>query len=295
MASERRYVLITPTRDEAENLGRLAGCVMQQTLRPERWIIVDNGSDDETLRVARDLEQRVDWIEAVVSSGTKAAEPGQPIVHAFHRGLERINELPDFVVKLDSDVSMDPDYFERLVSAFDDDPALGIASGVCYEHDGEAWRPTHVTQAHVRGATRAYRWNCLQQVLPLEERVGWDGIDEIKANVLGWRTQVIQELGFYHHRGLGARDGRPWARWARQGRAAHYMGYRFSYLLFRSLHHTRKNPAALAMVGAYLRAAATREPQYTDERVLRHLRDRQSLRNLRARRREALGRDFPSA
>ncbi len=268
---------------------------MQQTLRPERWIIVDNGSVDDTLRVARDLERRVDWIEAVVSSGAKAAEPGQPIVHAFHRGLERINELPDVVVKLDSDVSMDPDYFERLVSAFDDDPVLGIASGVCYEHDGDAWQPTHVTQAHVRGATRAYRWNCLQQVLPLEERVGWDGIDEIKANVLGWRTQVIQELGFYHHRGLGARDGRPWTRWARQGRAAHYMGYRFSYLLFRSLHHTRKNPAALAMVGAYLRAAATREPQYADERVLRHLRDRQSLGNLRARRREALGRDFPNA
>jgi hypothetical protein len=127
--------------------------------------------------------------------------------------------------------------------------------------------------------------------LPLEERVGWDGIDELKANVAGWRTAVIPDLGFFHHRRLGARDGMPWARWARQGRAAHYMGYRFSYLVLRSLHHARRNPAALAMLGTYLTAAATRAPQQTDADARRHLRERQRLRNLRARRREALGRN----
>src|SRR6266576_1022678 len=282
-----RYVLITPTRDEADNLRRLAECLLQQTLLPNQWIIVDNGSTDATLPVARDLERRFDWIEVLFTPGTERAERGQPIVRAFHRGLERINEPSKIVVKLDSDVSMDRDYFERLIRSFEDDPVLGIASGTCYEHDGETWRPTHVTEAHVRGATRAYRWECLRQVLPLEERVGWDGIDALKANVLGWRTQVIQDLGFYHHRQLGARDGPPWERWARQGRAAHYMGYRFSYLLVRSLHHARKDPAALAMLWAYVASAVTRTPQYGDERVRRHLRDRQSICKLRARRREA--------
>jgi glycosyltransferase involved in cell wall biosynthesis len=291
MDASARYVLITPTRDEAANLRRLSESLSRQTLAPERWIIVDNGSSDDTISVARSFERDLPWVEVVLSSGTETAEPGLPIVRAFHRGLERIESAPDVVVKLDADVSMDEDYFARLVGAFAADTSLGIASGVCYEHDGTEWRPTHVTEAHVRGATRAYRWECLQRVLPLEERVGWDGIDELKANVAGWRTAVIPDLGFFHHRRLGARDGMPWARWARQGRAAHYMGYRFSYLVLRSLHHARRNPAALAMLGTYLTAAATRAPQQTDADARRHLRERQRLRNLRARRREALGRN----
>ncbi len=291
MEAPARYVLITPTRDEAENLRRLADCLARQTVPPQRWVIVDNGSSDESLDVARDLADRFDWIEVLSAPGTDVAEPGLPIVRAFHRGLERITDQPDVAVKLDADVSMEPDYFERLTGAFFEDRSLGIASGVCYEHDGETWQPTHVTEAHVRGATRAYRWECLQQVLPLEERVGWDGIDELKANVRGWRTQVISDLSFLHHRRLGARDGMPWTRWARQGRAAHYMGYRFSYLLIRTLHHARRNPGALAMVVAYAASAAKGAPRFEDDRVRRHLRDRQRLRNLRARRREALGRE----
>jgi glycosyltransferase involved in cell wall biosynthesis len=294
MDAPGRYVLITPTRDEATNLRRVADSLSRQTLAPERWIIVDNGSSDDTISIARNLEERFDWVEVVLSPGTDVAEPGLPIVRAFHRGLECVDSIPDVVVKLDADVSMEPDYFERLIGAFVADRALGIASGVCYEHDGTEWRPTHVTEAHVRGATRAYRWECLQQVLPLEERVGWDGIDELKANVAGWRTAVIPNLAFLHHRRLGTRDGMPWARWARQGRAAHYMGYRFSYLVLRSLHHARRNPAALAMLATYLSAAARRAPRHDDARVRRHLRERQRLRNLRARRREALGQESAS-
>ncbi len=294
MKAPPRYVLITPTRDEAENLRRLAASVAGQTCLPRRWLIVDNGSADDTMDVARELARRVEWVDALTAPGTAAAEPGQPIVRAFHLGLDQLEENPDVVVKLDADVSFEADYFERLCKAFEEDPRLGIASGVCYEHDGESWRPTFVTQAHVRGATRAYRWECLEQVLPLEERVGWDGIDELKANVFGWETRVIPDLRFLHHRRLGARDGMPWARWARQGRAAHYMGYRFSYLLLRTLHHARRNPGALAMLWSYAGAAATRSPRYADERVRRHLRERQKLRSLRARRREALGRSSTS-
>ncbi len=294
MPAAARYVVITPARDEAENLRRVAASVLEQTVLPQRWLIVDNGSTDDTMEVARELEHRFKWVDVLSAPGTTAAEPGQPIVRAFHLALQNLEENPDVVVKLDADVSFDADYFERLCRAFEEDPRLGITSGVCYEHDGESWRPTFVTQAHVRGATRAYRWECLQQVLPLEERVGWDGIDELKANVFGWDTRVIAELGFLHHRRLGARDGMPWARWARQGRAAHYMGYRFSYLLFRTLHHARRNPGALAMLWSYAAAAATRSPRYSDERVRRHLRERQKLRTLRARRREALGRSTTS-
>ena len=89
---------------------------------------------------------------------------------------------PDVVVNVDADVTMEPDYFERLLEALERDPSLGIASGSAWEpHDG-VWRQRFViTGGTVWGATRAYRWACLQDVLPLEERHGWDGIDQLKA------------------------------------------------------------------------------------------------------------------
>ena len=210
--------------------------------------------------------------------------PGAPIVRAFHAGLAELGELPDLVVKLDADVSMDADHFERIGQAFIDDPSLGIASGTCLEQDdGGRWLPIEVAKGHVRGAVRVYRRECLEQVLPLVERVGWDGLDELKAAVLGWTTRMLPDLAFYHHRRLGARDGAPTARWRAQGGAAWFMGYRFSYLVLRSLHHARRDRAALTMITAFVGSAVRREERYDDVAVRRHLRQTQSLRTLAGR------------
>jgi hypothetical protein len=91
---------------------------------------------------------------------------------------------------------------------------------------------------------------------------------------------MLDDLSFFHHRRLGARDGAPAARWKAQGEASWYMGYRLSYLLLRTLHHARRDRAALAMAGGYLRAAARREPRHWDQDVTKYLRDRQTVRAL---------------
>jgi len=282
------YALVTPVRTEEKNLARLAESLENQTLAPTAWIIVDNGSEDGTLEVARRLKETHRWVHLISAPPDTRPRPGAPIVRAFHAGLDTLPGLPNIVVKLDADTSMDPDHFRRLVQAFVDDPALGIASGTCLELDeGGEWQPISVAPGHVRGAVRAYRRACLEQVLPLEERVGWDGIDELKAGVLGWKTRMLPDLGFYHHRRLGARDGTASARWRSQGEAAWYMGYRCSYLLLRSLHHARRDRAALAMFTSYLGAAARREPRYPDSDVRAYLRKRQTLRALTRRYLEA--------
>jgi biofilm PGA synthesis N-glycosyltransferase PgaC len=275
------YALITPVRSEEKNVERLAMSIESQTHRPMQWVIVDNGSEDRTLAFANELADSHPWVTAISVPGAERPIPGAPIVRAFHAGLEELREVPDVIVKLDADTSMDPDYFERLTEAFAQSPRLGIASGTCLEmgDDGE-WHAITVTSGHVRGAARAYRRECLEHVLPLEERVGWDGIDELKAAVLGWATEMLPNLSFYHHRRLGSRDGTRAARWQAQGSAAWYMGYRFSYLVLRSLHRARRDPAALAMVGSYLRAAARREARYSDGEVRSYLRRKQSMRSL---------------
>ena len=144
-----------------------------------------------------------------------------------------------------------------------------------------------MTGSSVWGAARAYRRTCLDAVLPFEARVGWDGIDELRANARGWRTRTIPDLAFRHLRPEGDRERDRRAMRAAQGRAAWFMGYSPLYLALRALHHARREPAALAMLWAYAGSALRREPRSDDAAARAYLREQQAVRNLWARRREA--------
>jgi glycosyltransferase involved in cell wall biosynthesis len=291
IGAARSYALVSPVRNEAENLRRLAACVREQTVTPAAWVVVDNGSTDDTLAAARELAKQAPWVRVIEVPGEASPQPGAPIVRAFNAGLAALGTEADVVVKLDADVSFAPDYFERHLEAFTADRRLGIAGGACLEArpDGE-WREAHVTSDHVRGASRAYRWACLQEVLPLEERLGWDGIDEIKARVYGWRTAILPGVTFRHHRKVGARDGGRRARWWAQGQGSHFMGYRFSYIALRSLRHLPRDPAAIAMLEGYVEAARRRAPRCAEKDIVAALREEQRLRHLPVRALETLGR-----
>jgi len=285
------YALVTPARNEAQNLRRLAVSLEGQSVLPTAWVIVDNGSTDDTVDVARELERRLPWV-AVAIAPAEEMRPGAPVVRAFNRGVAELEELPDVVVKLDADVSFESDYFEQLLVEFDADPRLGIASGLCYELEDGEWRPRHSTKGHVRGAARAYRRDCLADVSPLPEGMGWDGVDELKASVLGWNTRTIDSLRFDHHRAVGARDGRRTARWLAEGQCSYYMGYGVTYLLARTVGRAARDRdlAVFAMPWAYARCALRRDAQYEDEDVRAYLRRQQSVRQLPARMLESFGR-----
>jgi biofilm PGA synthesis N-glycosyltransferase PgaC len=283
------YAVVTPAHNEAANLRRLADSMAAQTLAPLEWVIVDNGSTDATPSVAAEIERSLPWARLLTIPASRQAARGGPVVIAFHAGYAALLERADVVIKLDADTSFDDDFFERLVGAFALDERLGMAGGVCLEIDAKGeWRPDFVTRGHVRGATRAYRLACLADVLPLEERMGWDGIDELRARVKGWETRSIPDLYFRHHRPLGARE-RNWEKWVGQGDMSHFMGYRLSYLAGRTLYRTMQEPSAAGMLWGYVRAAVRRTPRYADPDVRAYLRTQQTLRALPDRIREALG------
>ena len=283
------YAVITPVRDEAENLPRLAAALLAQTQLPLQWVIVDNGSADATRSIADELAGAHSWITSHAIA-TESRGRGAPIVRSFTAGLELLGpQTAQIVVNVDADVSFDPDYFERLVAAFEADPALGIASGVGCELQRGQWRARNLTGTTVWGATRAYRRGCLEAVLPLEERLGWDGIDEFKANARGWRTAVVRELAFRHHRREGERDG-GWQSRVEQGRFAHYVGYRPSYVLARTAFNLLRDRASLGLLWGYATAAGARRPGLRDERARAYVRRQQRLRHLPLRALEALGR-----
>jgi Glycosyl transferase family 2 len=290
VSPELSYTVVTPARNEANNLPRLAESLRAQHMRPGEWLIVDNGSTDSTPEVVDGLCAQESWIRLVRSEAPTELVRGGTVTRAFHAGLSEVDQRHDIIVKVDADTSFPPDYFERLLDVFAREPDLGIASGVCFERSqGRAWEQRFSTGQSAWGAARAYRRECLEQVLPLEDRMGWDGIDSLKAAAHGWRTGTIAELAFRHHRREGERDGSRRCAWTAQGRAAHYMGYRWWYLVVRALFHASRDPAAVAMIAGFTGAAVRREVRCDDSGVRSQLRRQQSLRLLPARFREARG------
>jgi glycosyltransferase involved in cell wall biosynthesis len=276
------YGAVTPARNEENNLRRLAAAMLAQHVRPVVWVIVENGSVDRTLDIARELEQAHPWVRVLRTQASDGYDRTSAYMTAFHGGVDALEGGGDVVVKLDADVSFEPDYFSVLLQAFEEDPDLGIASGTLLEQRGGVWQEIVLLGDHCWGPTRAYRRACLDVVLPLDDGVGYSVIDETRAHLAGFNTRMLRELPFRHHRAEGAREGGSWSEWLRQGAAAHYTGYRFSYCLVRAAYRAMRDPAAVALPAGYVLSLVRRRPRYGDLTVVDALRERQRLRHVPA-------------
>jgi poly-beta-1,6-N-acetyl-D-glucosamine synthase len=276
-----RYAVVTPARNEERNLPRLAAALAAQTVPPTEWVVVDDGSTDATPAVLSELAARHPWLRPLAQqtgNGQLAAgrRDARDLI-GFRNGIRALSRPADVVIKVDADIDFDPDFCERLVARFAADEQLGIASGTCYELERGSWVRRSKSDTTVWGATRAYRADCIDDMMELEPCMGWDGLDEIRVQLRGMRTQTWVDLPFRHHRPEGGRELTSLHHGEALGRASWYMGYRPSYLAMRALYRARREPAALAMLWGYAAAAASRAPRCPDERVIRALRERQRL------------------
>ena len=276
-----RYAIVTPARDERENIARLAAAIAAQERGPAWWIIADDASTDGTRELGLELgasDPRIRVETRTATSGGLADGRRQARdLLAFQHGIRQLPDAVDVVVKVDADVSFEPDFFARLMAWFERDPGLAIAGGSCTELQDGAWVRRKVVPTAVWGATRAYRSDVLDVALALEPNVGWDGIDEIQVQLRGHKTGTDTTLPFRHHRPEGVREAKLVHAHKLSGEAAWYMGYRPSYLVLRSLYRARGDRAALGLIWGYAASAVRRAPRCPDRAVIDVLRGRQRL------------------
>lgn len=281
-----RVLLITPARDEAAHLETTVRAVAAQSRPPDLWLIVDDGSTDGTAELLERLAGEVPFLEILQAPPRDRSdgEDGLAIAAeavAFNAALGTV-EIADFthIGKLDADVELPPTYLERLLERFAADPRLGIAGGTLLELEGEEWHPTKVPANHVRGATKLYSRECFSAIGGVQERLGWDTIDETYARMRGFETRSFPDLQARHHRPVGTRGGTLRGR-ARHGQCAYILRYGFWWVALRSLKVARLWPrglSGLAFLYGYLRAALLRQSRIEDDQyrrfVARELRGR---------------------
>ncbi len=284
-------MIVTPARNEAENLRRLGGCLIDQTWRPEAWIVVDNGSTDGTADVVRELARAHGWIRLVSIESDSNPARGRSSVRAFNAGVMDAPKHPDLITGLDADVSLGSGYFDALRGEFERNLRLGVAAGVCYEPSGDGWEPVSVTHPNIRGASFTCRRECLEQLLPLEERLGWEGIAVVRAKIRGWETAIFRDLEYFHHRPTRARDVNRFAGFAEEGDSAYSMWYRPSYMVMRTLYRAigRVDLAATGLAWGYARSALSRRSRHPEPGFREFVRSNQSPSNWLSRAREITG------
>lgn len=205
---EMKYVVISPAKDEAERIERTICSMLRQTVRPVRWVIVDDGSSDDTPEIIKSYAKTVRWISTIRVNRDATRRIGSAEIRAFETGLRSVHdETFNVIVKLDCDLEFAPDYFERLLDRFEADPDLGIASGVYLEKKGADWADVVMPPYHASGASKMIRAKCLSDIGGFPVEPGWDTADEIKAQVRGWKTQHFSDVKFYHLRQEGSAIG----------------------------------------------------------------------------------------
>ncbi|MCL2504012.1 MAG: glycosyltransferase family 2 protein [Coriobacteriia bacterium] len=277
----RKYAVVTPARNEAGYIRHTLESVTRQTEQPAIWVIVDDGSTDETAKIVGEFAQGHRFIKLLSLTDDAKKNPDRLLwaaeVVAFNTGLAEVDmDAVDFIVKLDGDLRFGPEYFAALLDEFERDPSLGMAGGYCYEiRDGVRiieWNP----RTHVRGPTKMYRKACFEQIGGIPPVYAWDALDEIKAQMHGWRTGSF-DLIVDHLKATGTIGGLLHAR-VRQGIGAYLLGYHPLFLFARAARLALGSPYVIggpAFLWGYLKAAFRKLPRIADPETVRYLRAQQ--------------------
>jgi len=280
MMAGRRYALISPCRDEAAYLRRSIDSVLAQTFLPALWVIVDDGSTDDTPAILEEYARRHDFIRVVRRDDRGRRSVGPGVIDAFYAGYETIDPAAfDYICKLDLDLELPAGYFQGLIEPMEANDRLGTCSGKPYFRDGRTGRLVSEKCGDEMsvGMTKFYRVECFRQIGGFVPQVMWDGIDCHRCRMMGWvaRSWDDERLRFIHLRPMGASD-RNWYRGRlRHGFGQYFMGTSLAYMTASALFRMTRPPlvlGGLAMWWGYVRSMLRREPRYDDRAFRRFLR-----------------------
>jgi glycosyltransferase involved in cell wall biosynthesis len=276
-AVSRPYCLITPCRDEAEYARRTLDSVVNQTVRPTLWVIVDDGSKDATPEILEQYAQQHAWIRVIRRADRGERKLGGGVVDAFYAGYETINpDEYDFICKLDLDLDIPPHYFERMIAMMEANPRLATCSGKPYMlYRGQLIGEVCGDENSV-GMIKFYRTTAFQQIGGFVRHVMWDGIDCHRCRMLGWQAGSwdAPDLRFVHLRPMGTSHKSWWTGRVRHGRGQYFMGTGLFYMIGSCLFRLMHPPAIVGSVGMFwgwLKACLTRTPRYDDRAFRRFL------------------------
>ena len=267
------YVLVSPCKDEGKYIEKTLISIQNQTIKPVQWIIVDDGSTDDSMAIVEKYRASMPFIKIVRREADAKRNVGPGVILAFNEGLKHIDVPYDFICKFDVDLDLPPRYFEILMIKMDQDPLLGTGSGKAYYIDpktNERCSELCGDEASV-GMTKFYRRECFEQIGGFVAEVGWDGYDCHRARWFGWRALSWDEpeLQFIHLRPMGSSQKNINKGRIRHGKGQFLIGTHPIFFLassaFRSFKQKPYVIGTLYSIFGYMKAAYDQEKRFGDK------------------------------
>jgi glycosyltransferase involved in cell wall biosynthesis len=229
-----KYYIIIPAHNEAQFIGLTLNSLLSQTVLPSKIVVVNDNSTDETALILKDFAAKNNIISFVNTTSEAIHLPGSKVIRAFQKGFETVDADFDIIVKFDADLILPDNYFETILSIFQSDQAIGMAGGFAYIEKNNDWILENLTDKdHIRGAFKAYRKTCFEEIGGLKPAMGWDTVDELLAKFYGWKVVTNENLKVKHLKPTGANYNKT-ARY-KQGEAFYTLGYGFFITAIASL------------------------------------------------------------
>jgi glycosyltransferase involved in cell wall biosynthesis len=240
-----KYVLITAAHNEEGFIAKTLDSMVAQTVLPERWLIVDDGSTDLTAEIVERYAQHHPWIE-LVQRPQRADRSFAGKAEAVHAGLDRLRTIQfDVIGNLDADVSFAPDYMEFLMRKFSEHPDLAVAGTPFMEADGyDSARDSFEGENYVAGPCQLFRYTCFQDIGGYVPHAagGIDWIAVMTARMKGWKVQSFPDKRYHHHRSLGTAGRSKFSALFSYGEKDYYLGGSPLWEIFRVVYRMAKRP-----------------------------------------------------
>jgi glycosyltransferase involved in cell wall biosynthesis len=259
------FVLITPARNEVRFLEQTVESVVAQTIRPARWVIVSDGSVDGTDDIVRKYTTRYSWIQ-LIRMPERADRNFAGKVNAFNAGHRAVSDIPyEFIVNMDADVTLEPDYFEFLLGKMVENPSTGLGGTPFIEGTVQRYDYRFVSIEHVSGLCQMFRRQCFEAIggyTPVKGG-GIDLIAVVSARMKGWQTRTFPGRSITHHRVMGTEQAYKLTVWYKNGIKDYTFGGHPAWQFFRSVYQMTNKPYVVGglflgcgYVSAYLKGVA---------------------------------------
>jgi glycosyltransferase involved in cell wall biosynthesis len=269
------YYIVIPAHNEEKFIALTLQSLVSQTALPKKVVVVNDNSTDKTAQIVAAFAKEHPFITLVNSASEAIHLPGSKVIQAFHKGYATLDDQYDIIVKLDADLILPNNYFETIITHFQSDSAVGMVGGFAYIEKNGEWILENLTDKdHIRGAFKAYRKKCFEQIGGLKPAMGWDTVDELLCKFYNWKVVTDASLKVKHLKPTGANYNKT-ARY-KQGEAFYTLGYGFIITAIASakLAMMKKKPLLfLDYMTGFWKAKMTKTPLLVTEEQAKFIRN----------------------
>jgi len=281
MGTSRRYIVVTPCKNEGANLPDLIKSMVTQTVRPVVWVIVDDGSTDDTPNIIESAMKTQDWIQSI-RLDSAVRDLGLHFARITKDGFDIADRYCaekrieyGYVCKVDGDLTLPPDFFENLIKEFESDPELGVASGGTRHIIGNRVRYAKVALDEPSGGHMLIRRECFEECGGFPLTYATDSVIKAKARLRGWTTRRFEENIATEIRDVHAAEGY-WKGYIHKAESSYYLSDNPIHIIARVVLYSFRKPyyAGIAYLVGYLRSVLRKDERVDDLEIREYFRNK---------------------